>query len=288
MQPKYFLALEDEVIQPWIVTFFEWLNKCSCVCWKNNVVGNAQLPRVAFEIIEARAFLAEALRRLNVEENGRIDDAAQDGMELCWKIAFSLVRADYLKPSCFRPFSQKLAQKTVSHKQQVQNNPKKKAQPATQQTARPAAPSRPAVSLQEQLDETFYYDLEELLGEGFGDLTNFHRMHKKSNRMWGFRMVALIFGVFPEALSLLMILIAGVQYILWYACIPCFEEQFETRYEHTLSHDNRLFVLRSGFKLDSDTAGMEEIILATLAIVFIVRLSLPPARLYPPAGLRID
>ena len=53
-------------------------------------------------------------------------------------------------------------------------------------------------------------------------------------------LLALIFGVFGELASMVMILICGVQYILW-----------------------------SGARVGSETNGVEEIILASLAIVFI-------------------
>jgi hypothetical protein len=52
--------------------------------------------------------------------------------------------------------------------------------------------------------------------------------------------MAFVFGVLTEVSALMMITVAGIPYILW-----------------------------SGFKIGSDTQGIEEIILATLAIVFI-------------------
>jgi hypothetical protein len=56
----------------------------------------------------------------------------------------------------------------------------------------------------------------------------------------GLTIVAFVFGVLPELISTMMILICGVEYIMW-----------------------------SGSKVGSDTNGVEEIILASLAIVFI-------------------
>ncbi len=79
------------------------------------------------------------------------------------------------------------------------------------------------------------------LGRDFGDVLNAVKVsHYCSSRMAWFRFFAFVFGVLPELASLLFMSVAGVQYILW-----------------------------SGFKVDSDTKGMEEIILATLAINFI-------------------
>ena len=52
--------------------------------------------------------------------------------------------------------------------------------------------------------------------------------------------IAFVFGVLPEVVATTMILISGVQYVLW-----------------------------SGSKIGSDTSGIEEIVLASLAIAFI-------------------
>ena len=79
------------------------------------------------------------------------------------------------------------------------------------------------------------------LGPDFDDVLealSFSR-HCPSKMRWC-RFLAFVFGVLPEVISLVIITIAGVQYIVW-----------------------------SGFKVDSDTQGMEEIILATLAINFV-------------------
>jgi hypothetical protein len=83
--------------------------------------------------------------------------------------------------------------------------------------------------------------LQKFLGRDFSDvLTSVSLSHFCPSRMILFRFLAFTFGVLPELISLLFMVVAGVQYILW-----------------------------SGFKVGSDTQGMEEIILATLAINFI-------------------
>ncbi len=96
-------------------------------------------------------------------------------------------------------------------------------------------PRRPAE------DPELVVAMRKSLGRDFADVLaaiSFSR-HCPSRMGW-FRLLAFVFGVLPEVLSLLVMAVAGVQYILW-----------------------------SGFKVDSDTQGMEEIILATLAINFI-------------------
>ncbi len=83
--------------------------------------------------------------------------------------------------------------------------------------------------------------MRKYLGRDFSDvLSAISFAHQCPSGMGRFRFLAFIFGILPELASLLFMAVAGVQYILW-----------------------------SGFKVDSDTQGMEEIILATLAINFI-------------------
>jgi hypothetical protein len=83
--------------------------------------------------------------------------------------------------------------------------------------------------------------LRTFLGRDFTDVLTAVSFSKYcESRMVNLRIIAFVFGVLPELASLLIMAVAGVQYILW-----------------------------SGFRVDSDTQGMEEIILATLAINFI-------------------
>jgi hypothetical protein len=102
-------------------------------------------------------------------------------------------------------------------------------------------PKKPAVSELESEDLTQFNALQKFLGRDFKDvLTSIPFSHFRPSKMIFLRILAFTFGVMPELISLLFMAVAGVQYILW-----------------------------SGFKVDSDTQGMEEIILATLAINFI-------------------
>ena len=90
-------------------------------------------------------------------------------------------------------------------------------------------------------EQEIVQNLRKYLGRDFSDvLSAVPFAHECPSGMGRFRFLAFIFGVLPEIASLLFMVIAGVQYILW-----------------------------SGFKVDSDTQGMEEIIMATLAINFI-------------------
>jgi hypothetical protein len=83
--------------------------------------------------------------------------------------------------------------------------------------------------------------LSKYFGRDFADVLSAVAFTRECpSGMGWFRFFAFVFGVLPEVVSLLIMAVAGVQYILW-----------------------------SGFKVDSDTQGMEEIILATLAINFI-------------------
>jgi hypothetical protein len=80
----------------------------------------------------------------------------------------------------------------------------------------------------------------EKLGRDFSDLKTAKLLSDIPARMLKLRVLATLFGVVPEILTLVMITVTAVPYILW-----------------------------SGFKVDSDTQGMEEIIMATLAVNFI-------------------
>ena len=86
----------------------------------------------------------------------------------------------------------------------------------------------------------FLSTLQTQLGKDFRDLPTAAALFPYEAKMWPLRILALLLGVLPELITLTMITVAGVPYILW-----------------------------SGFKVGSDTQGMEEIILATLAIAFI-------------------
>ncbi len=80
----------------------------------------------------------------------------------------------------------------------------------------------------------------EKLGRDFSDLKTAVLLKDIPAKMRTLRFLATLFGVVPEILTLVMITVAAIPYILW-----------------------------SGFKVDSDTQGMEEIIMATLAVNFI-------------------
>jgi hypothetical protein len=83
--------------------------------------------------------------------------------------------------------------------------------------------------------------MRKYLGRDFSDVLSAVSFTRDCpSGMGWFRFFAFVFGVLPELAALLFMAVAGVQYILW-----------------------------SGFKVDSDTQGMEEIIMATLAINFI-------------------
>jgi hypothetical protein len=97
--------------------------------------------------------------------------------------------------------------------------------------------SKPA----KQAENPLLTAMRKSLGRDFDDVLSAVSFSRQCpSGMGWFRFFAFLFGVLPEVASLLIMAVAGVQYILW-----------------------------SGFKIGSDTQGMEEIILATLAINFI-------------------
>ena len=92
------------------------------------------------------------------------------------------------------------------------------------------------LSKQKEIIDLIY----EKLGHDFSDFKTAKLLFDIPARMLTLRFLATLFGVVPEILTLVMITVTAVPYILW-----------------------------SGFKVDSDTQGMEEIIMATLAVNFI-------------------
>ena len=60
------------------------------------------------------------------------------------------------------------------------------------------------------LGEEFYSFVGTMLGKRYEEIGLFIHMNKRSNRMWPFRLIAFIFGVLPEVVTLIMIIIAGV------------------------------------------------------------------------------
>ena len=324
MLPTYSL-FADALAKPLLARLVQGLTSLFSSKSAGTVGKIEHLPRIAFEIVETRNFLAEVLRMLD-KENGRHlsssnweepeyeDDevslifscrsfslgkramnnvvtqrCTEIGLlflqeELCEKIKYNLVRADYLKPSRLRQSAKKAyedhqneqrvrrerrkvtrelqeAAKSVRHnadraaEKQIPNSAGRLATKSGINGAwycgykycddgkckcgccagqcgptngcsceacfallSPVEQRKVSKLLQVQgveLDADFYDELEEILGTGYQDMTLFRHMHTISNRMWAFRFFAFFFGVLPEVLTLIMIIIAGVQYILW-------------------------------------------------------------------------
>jgi hypothetical protein len=233
-----------------------------------------EIPRSFFEVNETRSFLAEALRLIDNEHNvkpiGTKEKLVEydkleglDGLDLneqrgpgkdqednpiteppsiqfCDEARFNLVRVDYLKPSAWlRPLAYRAA-KASKDKSADQGAAGTTAGTTVNPTRLEAIWALMQGRSSTPSEKTFFGLLRNQLGKQFSDLHPAVRLLQFPSRMRRFRFLAFLLGVLPEIVTLAMIAVAGIPYILW-----------------------------SGFKVDSDTQGMEEIILATLAIVFI-------------------
>jgi hypothetical protein len=143
-------------------------------------------------------------------------------------VKFNLVRADYLKPIFWtRPFA-------YNYLKERRAEEKRKAELEAASAEKAATPDLSDKEANTQLEGP--KELKELK-----DRESVKNLYTKyPARMRRFRLLAFLFGVIPEVITLIVVTFAGVQYILW-----------------------------SGFKVGSDSRGMEEIILATLAICFV-------------------
>jgi hypothetical protein len=238
---------------------------------KKGLKMKEEIPRSFFEVNETRSFLAEALRLIDNEHNVKpvgikeklVEYDKVEGLEgldlnkrrgvdqdlnailepqsiqFCDEARFNLVRVDYLKPSAWlRPLAYRAAK---ASKDSVDESA---GQGAAGTTANPARLEAIWALMQGRSstpsEKTFFKLLMTQLGKQFSDLPTAVRLLQFPAHMRRFRFFAFLLGVLPEIATLTMIAVAGIPYILW-----------------------------SGFKVSSDTQGMEEIILATLAIVFI-------------------
>jgi hypothetical protein len=280
MLPTFFPA-----VQPWASRRSQEEDKAKVM---RDLEMSEDIPRSFFEVNETRSFIAEALRLIDNENNVKptgtkealvaydsleeedhrdldlnlVRGEKPDGgaitepqpIQFCDEARFNLVRVDYLKPSTswLRPHAYRFAK---AAKKQTDDNAADLGAVADASLAMAGAPPAFAGSLPEMAGAfpastqgrpatpeglTFFGLLTKQLGKQFSDLTTAVRLLPFPARMRRFRLLALLLGVLPEVLTLTMITVTGIPYILW-----------------------------SGFKVDSDTQGMEEIILATLAIVFI-------------------
>ena len=197
-----------------------------------------EIPRSFFEVNETRSFLAEALRLIDNEHNVKPVGAKE-----------KLTAYAGLKDRHGNPVDLDLNRERAGGEGEVvKEQPIQFCDEARfnlvrvdylkPSMLRPLAYRAAKASTKLKKSSGFFGLLETHLG--FSDLTPAVGLLPFPARMRRFRLLAFLLGVLPEIATLTMIVVAGIPYILW-----------------------------SGYKVDSDTQGMEEIILATLAIVFI-------------------